>query len=157
MRLKREAFKGDPRGRTFNDISENEEVPFKEAIVFFQDSSRIRRMMEAELHHSRPALAGVIVEFEEIPEIRAYFESHEPRETIRFRQAVGILTRMVMTNNKWEKTGIKGSLGTRSAALSDAQGTNSGGLSRWFSRTERYRPSEGTVDREAWDRRNMKG
>jgi len=157
MPINRETFQDDSRGRTFSDVSENQGIPFDAAIAFFKDKTRIRRMIESELHHGRPALSGVIIEFEELPEVREFFESHEPRQTIRFRQAVGVMTRIVMLDQGWEKTGIKGSMGTRSTALSDSRGTNSGGLSKWFSRTERYRPAEDSADREAWDRRNMKG
>ena len=157
MPMSRETFQKDTRGRTFSDVSENKGVPFDSALTFFQDQNRIRRMIESELHHGRPALAGVIIEFEELPEVREFFESHDPRQTIRFRQAVGIMTRIVMLENGWEKTGIKGSLGTRGSTTGESPGSNSGGLSKWFSRTERYRPAEGSADREAWDRRNMKG
>lgn len=155
--LTREAFAGDKRGRTFTDVLENKEVPFDSALRFFRHSDRLRRMMESEMHHARPALAGVILDFEDVPEVRAYFEAHGPRDTVRFRQSVGILVRMLMIQAGWEKTGIKGSLGTRSPTGSTAGGANKGGLSKWFSRSERYRPVEGNSDRPVWDRRNMKG
>jgi len=155
--LTREAFAGDQRGRTFTDVLDNKEVPFDSALQFFRHSDKLRRMMDSELHHARPALAGVILDFEDVPKVRAYFETNDPRRTVRFRQAVGILVRMLMIQAGWEKTGIKGSLGTRSPTGNPAGGANKGGLSRWFSRSERYRPAEGHGDRSTWERRNMKG
>lgn len=157
MPLNRKSFEEDARGKTFKDVSGVSSVPFEIALEFFASDERVRRMKESELHHGRPALAGVIVEFEEQNEIRSYFETRQPRDTVRFRQAVGIMTRIVMIEQGWEKTGIKGSLGTRSASSSDTQGVNSGGLSKWFARSERYRPSGDSEDRQAWDRRNLKG
>jgi len=157
MPLNRKSFERDARGKTFKDVSGGDDVPFAAALEFFASEERVRRMEESELHHGRPALAGVIVEFEEQEEIRSFFEARQPRDTVRFRQAVGIMTRIVMIEQGWEKTGIKGSLGTRSASYSETQGVNTGGLSKWFARSERYRPAENTEGRQAWDRRNLKG
>ena len=61
--LTREAFAGDQRGRTFTDVLDNKEVPFDSALQFFRHSDKLRRMMDSELHHARPALAGVILLF----------------------------------------------------------------------------------------------
>ena len=155
--LNRKVFQGDARGRTFSDVSQNRDVPFDAAIRFFRDPSRVRRMMESELHHNRPALAGVIIEFEELDVISTFFENQNPRDTIRFRQAVGIMVRIVMLDHGWEKTGVKGSMGTRGPATGESRGMNSGGLSKWFSRTERYRPAPEAEERETWDRRCKKG
>jgi len=117
-------------------------IDFKIILDFLADPDRQRRMIESELHHNRPALAGIIKELEAQPNVDAFFKNYDAHTTTRFRQAVGVSVKIVMMNNGWKTTGRKGSLGTR-AKVSSGTTTpgayhNNGGLSVWFTRAERY-------------------
>ena len=120
---------------------------FDEVLAFFNDSQRQRRMEEAEIHHDRAALSGVVRELEAQPKIDRFLGSQHPHRTKRLRQAVGVVVRMIMEQRGWKKTGRKGSLGVRAAVT---RGTttpgvyhNTGGLAFWFLRAERYELIEG--------------
>jgi hypothetical protein len=151
--ITRDDFLNDRQGRTFADVCEDAEQPFDELLAFFADEARQRRMEEAETHHDRPALAGVVRELESQPAINDFLATAEPRYAKRFRQSVGVLVRMIMEARGWRKTGRKGSLGVRTKAepkpkiksKSPAAGRshNTGGLAFWFLRAERYQPETG--------------
>lgn len=142
VRVTRREFLGDRQGRTFADVLDDPEQPFDEVLDFFNDAERQRRMEEAEIHHDRPALAGVVRELEMQPAVDDFLASKDPRRTKRLRQAVGVVVRIIMEQRGWKKTGKKGSLGVRANV---AKGTrtpgayhNTGGLAFWFLRAERY-------------------
>lgn len=139
------AFLEDRQGRTFADVVNDPELPFAEVLVFFNDEDRQRRMEESETHHDRPPLAGVVRELEAQPAIDRGLAMEDRRRTLRLRQAIGVLIRMIMQARGWRKTGRKGSLGVRAAALgSDAEVFyNNGGLALWFLRAERYEREQG--------------
>ncbi len=145
--ITRDDFAGDRQGRTFTDVWEDPNQPFEELLAFLNDENRQRRMEEAETDHDRPALAGVVRELESQPVFEEFLASAEPRYAKRFRQAVGVLVRMIMESRGWKKTGRKGSLGvrTKSVPQKNALGTahNTGGLAFWFLRAERYEPEHG--------------
>jgi hypothetical protein len=86
-------------------------------------------------------------ELESQPEIDRFLASAHPRHTKRFRQAVGVLVRMIMEARGWRKTGRKGSLGVRAKVerRTSTAGAyhNTGGLAFWFLRAERYEPVSG--------------
>jgi hypothetical protein len=67
--------------------------------------------------------------------------------TTRFRQAIGVVVRIIIENKGWKKTGRKGSLSVRKkpevATPKTGAATNTGGLSVWFTRAERYEPNDG--------------
>lgn len=145
--ITRNDFLDDRQGRTFSDVLDDPEQPFDEVLAFFDDAPRQRRMEEAEIHHDRAALSGVVRELEAQPAIDRFLGSQDPRRTKRLRQAVGVVARMIMEQRGWKKTGRKGSLGVRAAV---ARGTttpgvyhNTGGLAFWFLRAERYELIEG--------------
>ena len=147
VRITLKKFREDRQGRTFSDVFDDPEQPFGEVLAFFSNSERQRRMEEAEVHHDRPALSGVIREFEAQPTIDRFLGSKDPRRTKRLRQAVGVVVRIVMEQRGWRKTGKKGSLGVRAPV---AKGTrtpgayhNTGGLAFWFLRAERYELADG--------------
>lgn len=141
--ITRESFIANHQGRTFSDVVNNPEQPFDEILEFFNDADRQRRMEESEIHHDRPALAGVIREFESRPTIdRALSEIHNQKSK-RLRQAVGIVVRMIMQARGWRKAGRKGSLGVRTTKHTSAPSHNTGGLAFWFIRAERYELAEG--------------
>lgn len=143
----RATFVNDPQGRTFADVWDDAEQPFDALIEFLNEESRQRRMEEAETHHDRPALAGVVRELESQPAIDRFLATAHPRRTKRFRQAVGVLVRIVMEHRGWQKTGRKGSLGVRAKVAPQAEAAgayhNTGGLAFWFLRAERYEPQSG--------------
>jgi hypothetical protein len=156
VRVTREKFLEDPQGRTFSDVLDDPEQPFDEVLAFFSAPDRQRRMEDSEIHHNRPALAGVVRELESQPAIDRFLATEDPRRAKRLRQAVGVVVRMVMQQRGWKKTGRKGSLGVRAHI---AKGTrtpgvyhNTGGLAFWFLRAERYEPSGGMPFRNVKER-----
>jgi hypothetical protein len=140
--MSREDFLKDRQGRTFADVLNDPEQPFAEVLVFFSDERRQQRMEESEIHHDRAPLAGVVRELEAQPAINGYLAGVHARDTQRLRQAIGVLIRMIMERRGWNKTGRKGSLGVRAESSSRLPAHNTGGLSLWFVRAERYRLEE---------------
>lgn len=136
--ITKEDFLKDRQGRTFSDVLADPEQPFIDILTFFNDGDRQRRMIESEIHHDRPPMAGVVRELESQPKIDHFLAQVHPRRTQRLRQAVGVLVRMIMEQHGWQKTGKKGSLGVRAEMSIEAPSHNSGGLSFWFLRAERY-------------------
>ena len=156
VRVTRREFLGDRQGRTFADVLDDPEQPFDEVLDFFNDAERQRRMEEAEVHHDRPALAGVVRELEMQPAVDDFLASKDPPRTKRLRQAVGVLVRIIMEQRGWKKTGKKGSLGVR---VHVTKGTrtpgayhNTGGLAFWFLRAERYELVDGMPFRSVRER-----
>ena len=147
VRLTRKAFVEDRQGRTFSDVLNDPEQPFDDVLAFFNAGERQRRMEEAEIHHDRPALAGVIRELESQPGIDGFLGTKDPRRTKRLRQAVGVVVRIIMEQRGWKKTGKKGSLGVRAPIAKGARTPdsyhNTGGLAFWFLRAERYERADG--------------
>ena len=145
--IARQDFLRDRQGRTFADVLNAPEQPFDTVLDFFNDENRQRRMEESEIHHDRPALAGVVRELESQPAIDGFLSSKHPRRTKRLRQAVGVVVRMVMERLGWNKTGRKGSLGVRATVLprtaTPGAYHNTGGLAFWFLRAERYEHRDG--------------
>lgn len=137
----------DSQGRTFADVWGDSEHPFDALLELFNNQDWQRRMEEAETHHDRPALAGVVRELESQSVIDEFLATAHPRDTKRFRQAVGVLVRMIMETRGWQKAGRKGSLGVRAKTpkRSETPGSyhNTGGLAFWFLRAERYEPTAG--------------
>lgn len=131
-------FLNDVQGKTFSDVVNDPKQPFAFVLGFFSDSERQRRMEDAELHHERAPLAGVIRELENQTEIDRFLGRADTRRNNRFRQAIGVLVRIVMEKRGWQKTGRKGSLGVRAPRASKVAAHNTGGLSLWFIRAERY-------------------
>lgn len=111
-----EDFLADAQGKKFADL--HGDVIFARLIAFFDNAERQRRMLESELHHDRPPLAGVVRELE-----REFFPV-KPRT--RLKQCVGAIVRVIMRQKQWVPSG-RGSLSNRK-------------VSKWFSRAERYKP-----------------
>jgi hypothetical protein len=143
VHVTRKDFLEDRQGKTFADVVNDSEQPFNAVLNFFSGEDRQRRMEEAEIHHDRPPLAGVVRELESQPEIDEFLGSVQPRKNTRLRQAVGVLVRMIMERRGWRKTGRKGSLGVRAARAERTPTHNTGGLAFWFLRAERYERNEG--------------
>jgi len=151
-RLTREDFLEDPQGRTFADVVNDPEQPFDKVFEFFDDANRQQRMDESELHHDRSPLAGVVRELESQPDINQFLAGTHTRRNARFRQAVGVLVRIIMERRGWQKTGRKGSLGVRATGTVRTPAHNTGGLAFWFVRAERYERSEGMPFRSVRER-----
>ncbi len=64
IRVLRKDFLEDRQGRTFADVTNDPEQPFDRILEFFNDPEHQRRMEDSEIHHDRPALAGVVRELE---------------------------------------------------------------------------------------------
>ena len=150
--ITREEFLSDRQGRTFADVLNNPEQPFEEVLAFFSDENRQQRMEDSELHHDRAPLAGVVRELESQPAVDRYLSEYHAQQTQRFRQAIGVLVRIVMQRRGWMKTGKKGSLGVRATATNNKPSHNSGGLAFWFIRAERYTLKEGMPYRSVTER-----
>ena len=152
VRVTRDSFLADRQGKTFSDVVNDPEQPFDIVLEFFDDEERQRRMEASELHHDRAPLAGVVRELESQPAIDQFLAgAYVPRNT-RFRQAIGVLVRIIMERRGWKKTGRKGSLGVRAAGAARTPVHNTGGLAFWFVRAERYERSEGMPFRSVRDR-----
>lgn len=142
-RVTRVEFLADQKGKTFADVVKDAEQPFDVVLEFFDDGNRQRRMEESELHHDRSPLAGVVRELESQPDVDRFLAGTHARRNTRFRQAIGVLVRIIMERRGWRKTGRKGSLGVRAAGAARTPAHNTGGLAFWFLRAERYERSEG--------------
>ena len=136
--ITRDEFLADRQGRTFVDVVNECEPPFAEALKFFDNSDRQRRMEESEIHHDRAPLAGVVRELEAVPTINRFLGRIHARRSQRFRQAIGVLIRIILERRGWKKTGKKGSLGVRNTSAAGRPRHNTGGLAFWFIRAERY-------------------
>jgi hypothetical protein len=143
VKITQDDFLADPQGRTFVDVVNDPELPFDDALEFFSDANRQRRMEESELHHDRAPLAGVVRELEMQPEIDRFLAGEHVRRNTRFRQAIGVLVRIIMERRGWQKTGRKGSLGVRAPSAARSAAHNTGGLAFWFVRAERYELADG--------------
>ena len=152
IRVTRNVFLEDRQAKTFADVVNDPEQPFDVVLEFFNDADRQRRMEESELHHDRPALAGVVRELESQPAIDQFLAGAQIRRNTRFRQAVGVLVRMIMERRGWRKTGKKGSLGVRALRAERTPAHNTGGLAFWFIRAERYELNDGMPFRSVRER-----
>jgi hypothetical protein len=131
-------FLDDSQGKRFADVARDSPKAFEEVLKFFSSEDRQRRMEESELHHDRAPLAGVVRELESLPTVHRFLASFHPRRSYRLRQAIGVVVRIIMEERGWRKTGKKGSLGIRRDAEPKTPRHNTGGLSLWFIRAERY-------------------
>lgn len=141
--ITRDEFLVDRHGKTFADVVNDPEAPFDEVLAFFNEASRQQRMEDAEIHHDRAPLAGVVRELESVPIVRDFFATLHRRRSARLRQAIGVLVRMIMERRGWQRTGKKGSLGVRGHPNPRTPHHNIGGLALWFIRAERYRRDGG--------------
>ena len=139
--LTQEQFLADRRGTTFRDVVNDSRIDFRQWLDFFNDPARQVRMEDSEIHHDRPALAGVIRELECHPDFRPYLEKaatslSDARTAQRGHQVIGVIVCLVMEARGWCTTGRKGCLGRRDPGKPG--GPNVSGLSKWFTKSERY-------------------
>ena len=122
MGLTANEFFSHPQGRYFRDLDSG---LVDEVLGFFNDSGRVRRMIESEVHHDRPALYGVIRELNKLPVIKGESLDDAPtHHRRRIAQFVGVVVKVVMEQHGWVPTGHKAALGKDS----------------FISRGERYMP-----------------
>lgn len=147
VKITKTQFLQDKIARRFADVVEDERIDFPAWLKFFNTPRIQQRMMDSEIHHDRPALAGVIKELEHTPAFESYLSEHDAHTTARGRQAVGVLTYMVMEALGWKRTGTKGSLGQRKSVKPSSKEPgayhNRSGISKWFTKAERYEPPKG--------------
>lgn len=140
--ISREEFLKDKQGAKFRDVVEDQRISFNLVLDFFNNKVRRLRLADSVIHHDRPALAGVVKEFELQEQVSEFFENNDGHTTTRFRQGIGVLVRMHMEQMGFSKTGIKGSLGTRPKisphTTFPGAYKNKQGLSMWFTRAEKY-------------------
>ncbi len=151
-RITKKQFLSDTQGRTFADVANDDEQPFDVVLKFFSSADRQRRMEEAEIHHDRSALAGVVRELEAKPAINQFLSEVHASRSKRLRQAIGVVVRIIMERRGWQKTGRKGSLGVRAKTRPGSPQHNTGGLAFWFIRGERYERAGGMPYRSVRDR-----
>jgi hypothetical protein len=142
VQVTREDYLADRQGKRFADVVNDANQPFGVVLEFFADGDRQRRMEESEIHHDRAPLAGVVRELESLPAVDRFLAGAHVRRNARFRQAIGVLVRMIMERRGWKKTGRKGSLGVRAARAPQTPAHNTGGLAFWFIRAERYEQND---------------
>ena len=151
-RITREQFLSDRHGKTFVDVLDDPGTPFDEVLAFFNDAPRQQRMEDAEIHHDRAPLAGVVRELESERVLGRFFATSDRRRSRRLRQAIGVLVRLIMERRGWRTTGKKGSLGVRNGPDARPGDHNTGGLALWFIRAERYQPEGGMPFRSTRER-----
>ena len=125
-----EQLHADPHAMRYSDVLHTDAArrSLDDLLDFFESPDIVRRMIESELHHNRPALAGVVKDLEtliqkQIAVAIAAGDLNEGPTAMRRNQMIGVIVRIVMKSNRWEPTGKKGSLA---------------GLSTMFNRGERY-------------------
>ncbi|MEZ6124241.1 MAG: hypothetical protein R3C49_13855 [Planctomycetaceae bacterium] len=150
--ITRKQFLADALGRTFVDVTDDPEQPFDVVLKFFSSDDRQRRMEESEIHHDRSPLAGVVRELEAEPAVNQFLSEIHATQSKRFRQAIGVVVRIIMERRGWKKTGRKGSLGVRAPKSVRSPRHNTGGLAFWFVRGERYERAEGMPYRSVRER-----
>ena len=150
--ITREEFLSDRHGKTFADVLNDPDTPFDHVLEFFNDAGRQQRMEDSEVHHDRAPLAGVVRELEAQPPVSRFFATPHGRSSARLRQAIGVLVRMIMQRRGWRRTGKKGSLGVPGSPKSGTPHHNTGGLSLWFIRAERYEREAGMPFRSVRER-----
>lgn len=141
----------DRQAKRFSDVTNDTRFNVNLLFDFFGTKKCYDLLKNSEVGHDRPALAGVVKEFEQLPQVKEYFNKYDSHITIRLRQAVGVIVRLVMERlcveagweeTGWKTTGKKGSLGTRAKVpprtTTPGAYRNKRGLSEWFTYAERY-------------------
>jgi hypothetical protein len=140
-------FQAHPTARRFADVLNDNRLNFQSWLDFFNNPAIQLRLQDAEIHHDRPALAGVVKQLEHTPAFSDYLSKYDSHTTWRGRQAIGVIVCLIMENIGWRRTGIKGSLGQRKAIPSGTATPgayqNRSGISTWFTKAERYEPPTG--------------
>ncbi len=133
-------FLNDSQGRRFADVANDLHVKWDMWIDWLNDKARQDRLEMAEVHFEMPALAGILKELEAEPFVHDYFARRTPKDTLRVKQALGVLVKLHMEARGWSTTGIKGALGRRDPAYAGKGDHNSTrSFSRYIQSAERYK------------------
>lgn len=128
-------FISDPHGTWFYDLGPTVEY----LVEFFGERHRLRRMKEAEVHHDRPAIAGVVLELEADQKIRSWVASATKAPAFHRRlQCLGAVVGFLMRRSGWRPSGRKTTVG----------------LSHWLTKAERYMPPESDPVYAIWRARH---
>jgi hypothetical protein len=74
-------------------------------------------MKGTEIHHARARLVELIWDLETQPLVESFLSSRETLRTKRFREAVGIVVRMVVESLERKRAGKQSSLGAPATTL----------------------------------------
>ncbi len=139
VEITKQEFLSDSTGAKFIDVVNDPQIDFQKWLDFFNSPERQVRMQDAETHHLRPALSGIIRELERDPAFKDYLSGGNSQ---RRKQCVGVLVRVLMEKLGWKSTGRKGSLGQKVKKDGDEKDSsnteNTSGLSKWFRKAEHY-------------------
>lgn len=142
--LSLDQFLSDRHGACFVDVVRDRRIRFQKWLDFFNHPDRQDQMVACARDPQRSALSGVVQELETLGEFHDFFSGYDCHTTRRGRQAIGVIIRIIMEELGWTKTGRKEILGrrTRVRARTTTPGAyyNATGISKWFTRAERYLP-----------------
>ena len=134
-------FLADSHGARFQDVLKDADLDFISTIDWLNSSDVNTRLELAEIHFDMPAIAGILREYESMPRIKRYYESRDPKQTQRSRQAMGVLIKLHMIKKGWAPTRTKGPLGRReSKTVTVGVYNTERSFSRYFLSAERYSP-----------------
>jgi hypothetical protein len=143
----RNTFLDDSQGRRYTDVLSDPRYNFDQVLNFFDDERRQDILVMAEERFETAPLVGVVKEFESIPWINDFFRGNDGHTTTRFRQAVGVVVKVVMAQKGWHPIKQRAALGQRRhvAARTRTPGAyqNDTGISKWFTRAARYVKCDG--------------
>ena len=138
-------FNSDSHGRRYSDVVNDPSTPWHATVSFFESEQIVRDMITFQTEGDLPPLYGVVKRLEKVPEIASYLGGTDAHTTQRYRQAVGVLIRIIMENNGFRVSARSpGPLGPRKKipASTNAPGAyqNESGVSRWFVSSKYYDP-----------------
>ena len=131
--ISRKSFQDGPHGRRFLPVLDNPKVPAKQVVDLLNEPRILEGMAFVTKSIEYPALGAIVKELERVTEIAKYFAATPSRETLRFRQFVGMAVRLAMEGKGFRTTGRKGYIGT---------------ISGWFTRAEIFEPSSSTSSKK---------
>jgi hypothetical protein len=111
VNITRDDFLRDRQGGTFADVVNDPEQPFDLVLDFLNDEEQQRHMEGTEAHHARARLVEVVWDLETQPLIETFLSSRETLRTRRFREAVGVVVRMVVESLARKRTVKENPLG----------------------------------------------
>lgn len=104
-------FSQDAQGRKYTDVFRSALVELEATLGVLARADVQQRMLDAERHHDRPALAGAVVDIEAVPVVAHFLATAPKNSRDRFKRAVGAAARIVMEGLGWKKTGKKSAIG----------------------------------------------
>ena len=125
------SFEDEPYGRIFIVVLKNPDLPIKPVMKLLNNVEKVQCMACVTRNIEFPALGAIVKDLEKIREVKEYFESKIPSETLKYRQFVGMAVRLKMEEIGFKKTGKRGNLGS---------------ISKWFTRAAIY--EEGNQESE---------